>query len=343
MESCAKELIRHVSQEELKKLVRKEKNKHIHERLLFIRQLYIGDSVETACDRMCISIQTGYNWLKQWNEKGYEGLAPDFSGGKPPKLTDKQKGQLKDKLKSKANWLTSQVRALIKKEFGVIYSIRHVARILRDFGMHYAKPYSRDYRQPWNAKELLAEAIEQANETINEKCVVGFLDQAAPQTTDNKQRFWSFEKPRIYRNTTRYRANTFGFYPINGKEVIEFMERSTAPHVCRFLHMIRMKNPKKRILLFLDNARSHVAEMTRKCAEALNITLIFLPPYSPELNPIELIWKSIRRRMSQIFVISEWSLKETIRTTFHRLAKKPSFMKGWLNIFMPKISNLLCH
>ncbi len=45
--------------------------------------------------------------------------------------------------------------------------------------------------------------------------------------TDNKQRFWSFDKPKITKNTTKYRANTFGFYPINGKEVVEFMARST--------------------------------------------------------------------------------------------------------------------
>jgi len=188
---------------------------------------------------------------------------------------------------------------------------------------------------------MLAGAIYQAG--ITRDCVVGFLDQASPQTTDNKQRFWSFEKPRMHRNTARYRANTFGFYPVNGKEVVEFMERSTAQHVCDFLHMIRWKNPKGRIVLFLDNAQAHLAGMTRRCAKALDIVMVFLPPYSPDLNPIELIWKSVRRRVSQVFVKTEWSLKETIRTRFHRLAKKTSFMKGWLDTFIPEFSNLFCH
>jgi hypothetical protein len=52
--------------------------------------------------------------------------------------------------------------------------------------MHYAKPYSMDYRQPKNAKELLAKAIEKASRNITEKSIIGFLDQSAPQTTD----FW---------------------------------------------------------------------------------------------------------------------------------------------------------
>ncbi len=157
-----------------------------------------------------------------------------------------------------------------------------------------------------------------------------------------KQRFWSFDKPRIIKNTTKYRANTFGFYPINGCEVVEFMERSTSKHVCEFLRVIRTKNPAGHVIIFLDNARAHIAQRTKAFAELMGISLVFIPPYSPDLNPIEQIWKSVRRIISRVFVKSEWAFKETIRTTFHRLAKKPSFMENWLNIFQPVLSNLLC-
>src|SRR3989338_6482767 len=135
MEYAKWKLIKHISSEELKHLIKKEKNKHIHERLLFINQLYLNASVPEACERMCITEQTGYNWLEEWNENGYEGLKPEFGGGKPPKLTDNQTQQLKDKLKS-GNWLTQEVRALIKRDFGVLYSFRHINRILRGFGMN---------------------------------------------------------------------------------------------------------------------------------------------------------------------------------------------------------------
>jgi len=119
------------------------------------------------------------------------------------------------------------------------------------------------------------------------------------------------------------------------------MERSTSEYVCAFLRLIRERNPVGHILLILDNARAHIAGKTKRLAKSLNITLVFLPPYSPDLNPIEQIWKSIRRRVSQVFVRSEWALKETIRTIFHLLAKKPSFMEGWLKIFKLRLSNLL--
>jgi len=339
--SPKKKIRKHISLEELRKLIKKERSKHLLQRLLFILQLYLGDSIDTACERICVAKQTGHNWLDQWNAKGYTGLNPQFNGGRPPKLTKDQKSQLKEKLKSKDAWLTSEVRALIKKEFDVVYSERQVSRVLRSFKMNYAKPYPHDYRRPDDAKEQLEDKLRKVEAKMSEKCIIGFMDEASPQTTDNKQRFWSFGKPELSKNTTKYRANTFGFYPINGNEVVEFMGRSTVAYVCDFLRLIRDKNPKRHIIVIIDNARAHIAKRTEKFAKSIDMTLVLLPPYSPDLNPIEQIWKSIRRKISQIFVKSEWSFKETIRTTFHLLAKRTSFMKGWLNKFQPILSNLL--
>jgi len=335
------EAIKHVSMDELKILIKKEKDKRVFERLLFIRQLYLGSIVLDACERLCISESTGYEWLMQWNEMGYEGLKPEFAGGRPPKITEINKDQLKEKLKTKDSWFTSEVKALVKRDFGVAYSFRQIIRILKGFDMHYAKPYPYDYRKPNNSEQLLEQSIV-ALPTIPDNTVIGFIDEASPQTTDNRQRVWSFGKPTIKKNTTKYRANTFGFYPINGKEVVEFRENSKIKDVCEFLMHICDKNPGKNILAFLDNLPTHVSNKTRSFAESHNITLVFIPKYSPQLNPIEPIWKSVRRRVSQIFAKSDWSFKESIRTTFCRLAKSKSFMSGWLEKFGYLFPKLLC-
>lgn len=336
------EIVKHVSMDELKTLIRKEKDKRIFERLLFVRQLYLGDMVSEACERMCISEDTGYEWLNQWNDKGYDGLIPDFGGGRPSKLTEEQKEQVREKLKEKDNWLTQEARAMIRQEFNAAYSDRQVIRILKGFGMHYAKPYPRDYRQPEDAEIILAERIEAAMADVPEDAVIGFLDEARPQTTDNRQRFWSFGRPAIRKNTTKYKANTFGFYPINGREAVEFKEHSRIGDVCEFFLDIRRKNPGRHILLFLDNFRSHISKATRRFAESHGITLVFLPPYSPQLSPIEPLWKGTRRRVSQMFAKSEWSFKETIRTSFHRLAKNGSFAAAWVEKFGHLFPDLLC-
>ena len=341
------QLIKHVPDDELKRRVRKEKDKYVHERLLFIRQLYLGDSVAQACERLCIAEQTGYNWLRLWNEKGYEGLKPEFGGGAPPKLTDEDKDQVREKLKTKDTWMTSEVKALIRRELGVTYSLRHLSRMLREFGMHYAKPCPQDYRRPENGEQFLKEAIAEAMAGIPtdaEDIVVGFFDEASPQTTDNRQRFWSFTKPRRVRNTAKYKANTFGFYPINGEEAVEVMPNGKAGSVCEFFRTVADRNPGKHVVVILDNNPSHKAALTKQFAAQHDITLVFLPTYSPQLNPIEPVWKSVRRRISQIsFIGSEWKFRESIRTAFHQLAKRKTFMKEWLEVFGPQISNLLCH
>lgn len=90
-----KRVIKHISLDDLQHLIRKEKNKHIYQRLLFIRQLYAKEGVEDACQILYLSKRTGYNWLEQWNEHGCEGLIPNFGGGRPPKLDKSQMNEFK--------------------------------------------------------------------------------------------------------------------------------------------------------------------------------------------------------------------------------------------------------
>ena len=59
----------------------------------------------------------------------------------------------------------------------------------------------------------------------------------------------------------------------------------------------------ERIVLVLDNHPSHKTQLVRGAAEALNIELLFLPPYSPELNSIESLWSvfklNLKNRLAQ--------------------------------------------
>ena len=75
--------------------------------------------------------------------------------GRKRKLSDEDMERLKDLLKQKDYWTTREVRNLIKIEFGIEYTLRHVARILRKLGMKYQKPYVNDFRKPKNAEEIL--------------------------------------------------------------------------------------------------------------------------------------------------------------------------------------------
>ncbi|HHI01121.1 MAG TPA: IS630 family transposase [Thermococcus litoralis] len=167
-----------------------------------------------------------------------------------------------------------------------------------------------------------------------ESCIIGFLDETSPQLNANTQRLWSFNKPSVKKNTTKMRANTFGFYAINGESVLDFKENSKKESVCEFLEEIRNRNPEKTIVIVLDNSRSHWARKTRIKAEKLNIVLIYLPPYSPDLNPIEQIWRAIKRVLSPLFIKTLEELKEVISNSFHQLTQRISFAEKWIRRFL---------
>ncbi len=164
--------------------------------------------------------------------------------------------------------------------------------------------------------------------------IIGFLDETSPQTTANTQRLWSRGHPTLVKNTSKFRANTFGFYSINGCSVLEFHEHSKKEDVCEFLQAIRNRNPDADIVIILDNFRSHHANKTREFAELNRMKLVYLPPYSPDLNPIEYIWKSIRRIISRTFVQDLDHLKQIILDAFKKFGCSLSFAKSWMKTFL---------
>ncbi len=166
--------------------------------------------------------------------------------------------------------------------------------------------------------------------------IIGFFDEFSPQSTANTQRLWSLTKPKVKKNTTRLRANTFGFYAIKGESLVDFKERSRKEDITGFFHQIRAYNPKGRIIVILDNFRSHHAKITTETAIKLDIDLVFLPPYSPDLNPIEFIWKSIKRELSPLFIETKVQLRKLIQKYFVQCVKLLSFAKKWIEKFLRK-------
>lgn len=149
--------------------------------------------------------------------------------------------------------------------------------------------------------------------------MIGFLDESSPQTKVNTQRLWAFKKSLMIKNTDYIKANAFAFYSINGNNLIDFKESSKAESVCEFLVKIVEENRGKIIILILDNSKAHKADKTETKARELGIILVFLPPYSPDLNPVEFIWKTIKREVSVGFIQSKQHLRNIIKDEFSRI------------------------
>lgn len=144
-----------INYDELLDYIRTEKNARVLKRLYFVKYRYEGNSVKVSSERVGVSRNIGHIWQRRWNEDGYDGLIPKYSGGRPSKLSDERKVQLKKILKERDDWTTKEIKYLILKEFDVEYSLMQIHRILKKFGMKFAKPYPHDYRKPVNAEETL--------------------------------------------------------------------------------------------------------------------------------------------------------------------------------------------
>jgi transposase len=95
--------------------------------------------------------------------------------------------------------------------------------------------------------------------------------------------------------------------------------------------LIREQNPGRRILLVLDNFSSHICKDTRKRAHELGIYLVFLPVGSPQLNPIEPVWKNLRWEPLPLIVDGEDEYRALLDDIFGKLTEQLSFAASWID------------
>jgi len=250
-------------------------------------------------------------------------------------------------LSVKEYWTTKEVYFLIEDNFDIQYSNDSISRILREFGMKLQKPCPEDYRKKDNSELLLINQLKLTYELIEkdniklEDIAIGFFDETSPQTTSNTVRVWSFKKPKIIKNTNKIKLNAAGFYPLKGNPVVRYLNNSKQDEICKALESIKEANKEyKAIIVVIDNFSSHKTQKVLTKAKDLKIYLVFLPPYCPDLNPIEYIWKSIKRVVSLTFIHDKEYFQEIFDDCFNELSKKLSYAKNWIeDILKPIFDN----
>ena len=109
----------------------------------------------------------------------------------------------------------------------------------------------------------------------------------------------------------------------------EFLDDSKGKSIAWFFERVKEANGDSRaIVAVIDNFASSKSSIVRETIEKLDIYLVFLPPYSPDLNPIEFIWKSIKRVLSLEFVADLESMKKLISDQWNTLSCSISYAKG---------------
>ena len=107
----------------------------LYEKVTFIEDLYSDETVKSAIEKKGKTPQTGYKWLKSWNDEGFDGLFRKEGSGRISKLSDYQIEILKTNIAIKGLSSISDIKNEIQSEFGVTYSERHLRRLIFDLGL----------------------------------------------------------------------------------------------------------------------------------------------------------------------------------------------------------------
>ena len=154
-------------------------------------------------------------------------------------------------------------------------------------------------RQIHQHKRLLKKLRTLAKKTMNE---IWSLDECHFQQHGTRCTMWvppEEKDPVVLHAPTRKSVSLFGAVNVSSGKLIHYMDPIfNAVSFGEFLKMLSKRGgKKKRIIVVLDNARYHHAVLLKPWLNKnrKRISLLFLPPYSPELNPIERVWKMIRK------------------------------------------------
>lgn len=254
-----------------------------------------------------ITLASLKSWLSKYDTGGIEALK-DRKAGRPSgsgaKLSPKQFEKLKNIIESKTPeqyklsfclWSREAVQELIKKLFKTDYSVSHISDIMRQLGFTIQKPRLK-YAQQNDVlvqKWLKEEYPEIEKRAKKESAEIHWSDETAVQNKANCQRSYGVKgkTPVVVKSGKRIKCSLISSVTNQGK--IRFMSYQgglTANTMIEFAKRL-IKSSERKIFLIVDNLPVHKSQKVKNWEEANkeDIEIIYLPAYSPELNPTELV------------------------------------------------------
>ena len=223
------------------------------------------------------------------------------SGGSEEKLSEKKSQELEAHLQEHIYLYVKDIVAYVEVIFRVKYTVHGMRNWLQRHGFAHKKPAvvpgkaNEQQQKEWIAEYEKLRAELPANETI---C---FIDGVHP--THNVQPAYGWIKKGVRKeipaNSGRSRLNLSGALDVVSQKVVVQVDKTlNADATIRFFGKIEEAYPNNsKIHVFCDNARYYQNKQVQDWLQGSKIILHFLPPYSPNLNPIERLWKWMKERV----------------------------------------------
>lgn len=299
-----------------------ERSKRYADRIRVILLLDDNKTYKSISEYLFLDEGSIANYRKRYIDGGLEGLILDEYCTKRTRLNDFEELQLTSELEAKIFTSTKEVVSYIDKNFKVKFSISGCNNLLHRLGFSFKKAKGVPGKAKINDQECF---IEKYN-LLKKKGKVYFGDATHPLHNTILSSGWikRGQEKEVFTNSGRNRVNIFGAISISELDVVtRSYDTINQFSVCDFLKALREKNPNGEKLYFiLDRGPSNKALSVRELAKELNIEIVFLPPYSPNLNPIERLWKFFKKKVLYNQYYEKFKDFKSICATFFRGIRK---------------------
>lgn len=312
-------LIQKLSLEQTKELsdFKKEKKRSAKEAMRVLAILLVDNEADSKLIKKLTEYDKKYasNLRRKYLKRGIDALR-DREGKRPRALLTKGQRQEIVKIITTTTpkifgidedcWTTAILGALIKEQYGVQYRSRTPLSILfKDAKFTYHKP-DKQYRA--RNQKVIDQWIETNKPIIKDalndtKIVILVADEMMLSTQTTTQKIWlpKGDFPKIDVSSKRQIRCVYGALNIkNGREHAFKYKGANSEASCDFLNQLGNMYKGYKIILIWDNASWHKsAEIKHFLAKTKHdFYLINFPPYAPELNPQEHVWKHGRKNVT---------------------------------------------
>ena len=278
--------------EQLQAQHRFERDRRICDRIKAILLYDKGWSFSQIAEALLLSEDSIRNHIREY--QSHKKLRPE-GGGSMEKLSAEESRELEKHLLECTYLHVASIVAHVATRYGHYYSIPGMTSWLKRHGFAYKKPKLVPGNADKNEQQKWIDAYTKLKAELPGDETICFTDGVHP--THNVQLGYGWIKKgvdkQIPANTGRSRVNLTGAIDIlSHKVVVQEDKTLNADATIRFFRSLEQSYPEKaRVHVFCDNAPYYRNRLVTEYLKTSKILLHFLPPYSPNLNPIERLWK----------------------------------------------------